>query len=90
MDMSVESNSELPFGSSYCQCAVCGETFRGLKGFDEHVLEKGKRLDRCLTPKEMRAKGWSLNAAGYWVTRIMTEEEKLRARGGRPNKEAGE
>lgn len=56
-----------------CQCAGCGQGFNRVSTFDKHrtgdfVSASGPNTRRCLTPDEMAAKGWTLNAAGFWIT----------------------
>jgi len=55
-------------GSNLCECPVCGEEFRSPEGFELH---RRGTIDarRCLTPREMVARGLRRNAEGWWVTR---------------------
>lgn len=49
-----------------CQCCACGEYFNRVSLFDKH--RHGPMDARaCLTVDQMTAKGWRLNAAGFWV-----------------------
>lgn len=56
-----------------CQCAACGQYFSRLRAFDRHRIGSygkpglwgGPR--RCLTPEEMRQRGWQRNEAGCWT-----------------------
>jgi hypothetical protein len=55
--------------NSRCRCS-CGQFFNSVSAFDRHRV--GDWRDRgiqryCLTVLEMLAKGWTLNAAGFWV-----------------------
>jgi hypothetical protein len=51
-----------------CQCTACGEFFNRVSTFDKHRVGQIGVDRRCLTPEEMRANGWRLNAAGFWIT----------------------
>ena len=69
-----------------CECTGCGEFFNSVYGFDKHRVfmdkdARGRYIEdwdrrRCLTVAEMKAKGWSLNDYGFWVTKKMSEEAK--------------
>ncbi|WP_233867197.1 hypothetical protein [Paraburkholderia adhaesiva] len=56
------------------QCPTCGAFFNSTYAFDAHRTgpfggaqgEPSRR--RCLTVDEMRAKGMTLNQAGFWMT----------------------
>jgi hypothetical protein len=57
-----------------CECRGCGELFNSVKSFDRH--RRGTYTPparRCLSPDEMRAKGMTRNAAGYWITEARLE-----------------
>jgi hypothetical protein len=58
-----------PAGSNKCLCSRCGQVFGGVTGFDQHQVTAGKGVDgtRCLTPAEIAAKGYVLNAKQVWV-----------------------
>ena len=59
---------------SRCLCRTCGERFNSVSMFDRHRVG---RVDlaapsygrRCLTVEEMTERGYSLNAAGFWIER---------------------
>ena len=59
--------------ASRCQCGGCGELFNSTSIFDLHRTGtyakpgemRGNR--RCMTPAEMTARGYSHNAAGFWI-----------------------
>jgi len=51
-----------------CQCTACGEFFNRVSTFDKHRTGRFGVDRRCLTTEEMQARGWSLNAAGFWIT----------------------
>lgn len=54
-----------------CQCCGCGEYFNGERGFDRHRVGVHGVNRRCLSNAEMTARGWYLNAAGFWaITRL--------------------
>ena len=69
-----------------CQCCACGETFSRLRAFDRHRVGqcakpgvwRGSR--RCLTPAEMKAKGWQRNAAGDWIMEPLDDAGRTRTR----------
>ena len=56
-------------GTSHCLCDTCGEYFNSVTAFDNHRIGWPPAVRRCLTPDEMRAKGWSLNTRGLWITK---------------------
>lgn len=51
-----------------CQCPACGEYFNRVSTFDKHRVGPYDGKRKCLTRAEMADKGWSVNAAGFWVT----------------------
>jgi hypothetical protein len=57
---------------SRCMCSSCGELFNSVSVFDRHRVggwdDRGARR-QCLTPLGMFAKGWRLNARGFWIER---------------------
>ncbi|CAG9241110.1 hypothetical protein BDI4_100050 [Burkholderia diffusa] len=56
------------------QCPTCGEFFNSTHAFDAHRTgpfggANGKPAHRrCLSTDEMRAKGMTVNKAGFWMT----------------------
>lgn len=67
--------------SNICQCSGCNQYFTSPTTFDDHrvgdygdaiytkygkVTGYTKPTRRCLTPDEMRAKGWEQNKWGQW------------------------
>jgi hypothetical protein len=58
-----------------CCCRGCGEFFNSVSAFDWHratpLSANGtprlRSIRRCLTVEEMRCKGMSKNASGYWI-----------------------
>jgi hypothetical protein len=63
--------------SSRCLCRACGEFFNSVSVFDEH-----RRAGRCLSGDEMRARGWLVSTAGFWITRLRGEPRmEARTRG---------
>ena len=62
------------------QCPTCLELFNSGTSFDVHRTGAYGRTDvsgkyipptrRCLSSEEMRARGMSRNARGFWITRI--------------------
>lgn len=55
-----------------CQCPTCGRYFNSLTGFDRHLVRdygNNTRPVRCLSVRQMEAKGFSRNAAGWWITK---------------------
>lgn len=68
-----------------CRCTACGEAFNSSSVFDRHRVGgwQGRGADRrCLSPSEMRARGWTINAHGYWIERRQPRDriERLRPR----------
>ena len=60
-------------GNGTCQCTACDDLFNSTTAFDGHRVGAFETLisgcqRRCLTPVEMKAKGWLRNAAGFWIT----------------------
>jgi hypothetical protein len=52
-------------GSTWCECANCGQGFGGVTLFDAHrVGDPGDR--RCLSVGEMAVRGWTQDAKGLW------------------------
>jgi hypothetical protein len=57
-----------------CGCATCGQVFNSVGMFDKHRIGKYMPLSRrCLSPVEMRAKGWSRNEGGFWIRKARRE-----------------
>lgn len=56
------------------QCRGCDQHFNSNAAFDKHRTGDYKTGRRCRTPEEMIAKGMSLNAAGFWVTKNMPSD----------------
>ncbi len=55
-----------------CRCSACGEYFNSVSTFDRHRHGgwQGRGADRrCLSPAELKARGWTLNAHGFWIVR---------------------
>jgi hypothetical protein len=58
------------------QCPTCSGYFNSTYAFDAHRTgpfgHGGQPAQRrCMSVDEMRAKGMSLNAAGFWITGVM-------------------
>jgi hypothetical protein len=53
-----------------CQCPTCGQGFNRVSTFDKHRVGEFApgNTRRCLSTEEMQAKGWQVNAAGFWIT----------------------
>ena len=60
------------------QCQGCKEYFNSTGAFDKHRTGKHGVDRRCMTTEEMIAKGFSLNAAGYWIASKMPDHMKKR------------
>jgi hypothetical protein len=60
------------------QCQGCKEYFNSTGAFDKHRTGKHGVDRRCMTTEEMIAKGFSLNAAGYWIASKMPDHLKKR------------
>lgn len=61
-----------------CLCTACGEYFNSESVFDHHRTGRFERggvagSRRCLSVSEMLARGWSLNRAGFWITKQRQE-----------------
>ena len=54
---------KLPADSNFCLCPSCGEYFNSEAGFDMHRM-RGK----CRTKAQMKDRGMSVSAKGYWIT----------------------
>lgn len=65
----MKSDPKLPAYSNFCKCTVCGEYFTSVYPFDMHRIGKHGDDRRCLTTKEMKARGMSKNIKGYWRSR---------------------
>lgn len=69
-----------------CECPACGELFSRVRAFDRHRggpfadLGKWEGGRRCLTPAEMKARGWSRNGIGAWVIEVLDGAGRTRAR----------
>jgi hypothetical protein len=57
---------------SRCRCASCGQLFNSVSVFDRHRVggwsDYGARR-HCLTSSGMIARGWRVNACGFWIER---------------------
>lgn len=59
-------------GSVWCECLGCGEHFGATTLFDAHrvgrhgVSNGTVNRRRCLSPKEMQARGWTRDSKGLW------------------------
>jgi hypothetical protein len=63
---------------TWCKCPACDEQFSGITLFDKHRY--GSWDDRrCLSPEEMRLRGWRKIDA-VWKDRALTKEEIARLR----------
>ncbi len=69
---------KLPFGSDKCKCSRCGEYFNSTHAFSKHRVSGFQPVTRtCLTPAEMRGKGWSINRTGHWVTATREQGDEI-------------
>lgn len=50
-----------------CRCSACNDCFNSPSVFDAHRVGPHGAGRSCLTAEEMQAKGWSRNAAGFWI-----------------------
>jgi hypothetical protein len=64
-----------------CQCPTCAEYFNGVQPFDKHRVGDFGKDRRCLTVAEMKARGWTRNAAGFWRERAKEPTLRPRAHG---------
>lgn len=72
---------------SRCLCRTCGEYFNSVTAFDRHRVGTWRDRGawrRCLEPSEMVARGWSLNALGFWVTETRANRQARVIRRGLP------
>lgn len=53
-------------GSERCECAECGKWFNGLTGFDAHRDGPYDGDRRCLTNRQLEAKGY-VERDGVWI-----------------------
>jgi hypothetical protein len=64
--------NRLPLEGRQCRCEGCGHHFNSESVFARHRVGnwavRGSNR-RCLAPEEMRARGWQLNAKGFWIER---------------------
>ena len=60
------------------QCQGCKEYFNSTGAFEKHRTGQYGVDRRCRTPEEMIAKGFSLNATGYWIASKMPDHMKKR------------
>ena len=60
------------------QCKGCMEYFNSTGAFEKHRTGVYGVDRRCRTPEELIGRGFSLNAAGYWIASKMPEHRKLR------------
>ena len=61
------------------QCQGCKEYFNSTGAFEKHRTGQYGVDRRCRTPEEMIAKGFSLNAGGYWIASKMPDHMKKRS-----------
>lgn len=65
-------SSNPPLRGARCRCVVCGKSFNSPSAFDRHRVgdfgDKGRHR-RCRTWQELRAMGWQVNGAGFWIER---------------------
>lgn len=65
-----------------CRCAACGEFFNSVSVFEAHRVGAHGPTRRCLSVDEMRALGWLMNPAGFWISRLRGESRaQARTRG---------
>jgi hypothetical protein len=68
---------------SRCQCCGCGGYFNAVFASDGHRTGTcgagGTR--RCLTPEQLTAKGWLVNEAGFWITKLREPQARTGAAG---------
>ena len=68
--MSSQSRAAVPrLTGRRCHCTACGEAFNSESTFDRHRHGDYVTGRRCLMPAELRARGWSINRAGFWIER---------------------
>jgi hypothetical protein len=63
-----------------CRCRACDQLFNSVRAFDAHRTGTFRPLSRrCRSADEMRARGMSVNAHGFWITE--TRKERATRRG---------
>lgn len=78
---------------SRSECACCGEIFTSISSFDLHRIGRfeHRKARRCMTIREMQARGVTRNERGMWTTPMTTEtapwytsteERRARRKGG--------
>jgi hypothetical protein len=60
-----------------CRCSSCGLFFNSTAAFTKHRSGKYPNGRRCLSEAELTAKGYAINAAGFWTTGAMPAFERL-------------
>lgn len=64
------SNANMKLSGNRCQCPTCGQFFNSVSVFDRHRVgsfDDPANPRRCLTTRQMLAKGFAQNGKGYWV-----------------------
>ena len=78
-------------GNRRNQCAACEQYFASLKAFDRHRAGRfgtgpfGTSPERrCISPDEMRRRGWSKDEKGFWWIEKGRYPSALKGRSQRP------
>jgi hypothetical protein len=82
---------KLELKGQHTYCRNCSQYFNSTKAFDGHRRGKYVPINQgetrfCLTPDEMREKGFYLKPDGFWITSRMSAETSI-ARAGADNEE---
>jgi len=75
--MASTANDTRTLRGNRSQCGGCGLYFSSVSAFDKHrvaIDKDGNR--RCLDEAEMRAKGMDINERGWWVSALLTDEQR--------------
>jgi hypothetical protein len=64
------------FTGDRCKCTACDLNFTSTSAFDKHRVGKLGVDRRCLPVVELRARGWSPNARGFWRRAMSTDALK--------------
>lgn len=67
---------EIGYAGGHSECTGCGEFFNSVYAFDKHQVwtrpdETGNQHVRCMSVRDLVAKGWAKNEGGFWVTSLM-------------------
>lgn len=64
----IPRDPKLPLYTDKCRCMACGEYFNSSSAFTKHRVGPLGHARRCLTPAQLRARGWFLTDTGHWAS----------------------